>query len=586
MGFYRNKLQWWRSIGGGEWAKLEHPENLRLSISERQILGLPWAPWFGQALGRAGVLDTSAPMDGAGDGTPLGSGAGDPPISIEPVEVPRTSPRPHFPARTYTVMAGDGMQAIARKLGAGARTHWYRELVSVNLHKPIDWGTRAWFTLTPGEVINVPDVWPAKEADARGASVVEVAWSPRSGAAPALLVLRDQLDARWPHRRRVKDGIVAHHAQNPRSDHEQGNALDVTRDPEHGPDLEALARTLLADPRTHYVIFDRRIANPNREGGAWRPYGGGWRDPHQGHLHVSIWPELREDARRWALDEGEPAAREIAPLAASSPPAPYRAVRDDSTQGIGGKWPGSMVSADAGAPEPEDMGPYYMHSIVDLIDGGNAVWRWRPIDVSFRRPGDKQAVIATFWVLVDAVSDRRTGLRWPCSAAETQMVADRVRVRPQDLPNWWGPPGDALPCLMMTSRLSDARWLAARDSHEIIPPHPDSVTDSAPRQFHPDEPRRQRVPCSSRPVRSLGRGRGQNLDPAPAGLGRQREGRRQLQLARAAHRETAALHGLPQRGHPWPLGHPGCWRDPRPLPLGLLAALWARCPLLHGSEGR
>ena len=432
---------------------------------------------FGQALGRAGAFDTSAPMDGADDGNPFGSDAGDPPIGIEPTEASRTSPRPHLTARTYTVMARDGMQAIAQKLGAGARTHWYRELVSINLHKPIDPSTRAWFTLTPGEVINVPDVWPADESDARVASAVEVAWSPRSGAAPALLVLRDQLDARWPHRRRAQDGIVAHHAQNPRSDHEQGNALDVTRDPEHGPDLEALAGMLLADPRTHYVIFDRRIANPNREGGAWRPYGGGWRDPHKGHLHVSIRPEVREDARAWALDEGDPAARVTAPLAASIPPATYRAVRDDSTQGIAGKWPGSMVSEDAGAPETEDMGPNYMHSIVDLIDGGNAVWRWRPIDVSFQRPGDKQAVIATFWVLVDAVSDRRTGLRWPCSAAETQMVADRVRVRPQDLPNWWGPPGDALPCLMMTSRLSDARWLAARDSHEIIPPHPDSVKD-------------------------------------------------------------------------------------------------------------
>ena len=129
--------------------------------------------------------------------------------------------------------------------------------------------------------------------------------------APALVALRDQLDERWPARSRAADGIVAHHAANPGSDHARGDALDVTFDPKRGPDLEALAATLLGDMRTRYVIFNRRIAKPELEGGAWRPYSGPGRDPHEGHLHLSIYHEGREDAEPWDL-----------PAAESHPPAP------------------------------------------------------------------------------------------------------------------------------------------------------------------------------------------------------------------------------------------------------------------------
>ena len=141
-------------------------------------------------------------------------------------------------------------------------------------------------------------------------------------------------------------------------------------------------------------------------------------------------------------------------------------------------WLGPRASAEAGAPEADAPGPYWMRSIVELVESGNAVWAWRPIDVTFRPPGSKQSLLATFWVFVDAMKDQATGLRWPTSAAETQMVADRIRVTPQELPEWWGPPSnEALPCLLMTDRLSDARWLQARQTREIVPPHPDSTTD-------------------------------------------------------------------------------------------------------------
>jgi lysophospholipase L1-like esterase len=145
----------------------------------------------------------------------------------------------------------------------------------------------------------------------------------RLGSAPALVTLLRQLDARWPSRSRASDGIApseAHHRANPKSDHEGGNALDITHDPEHGPELAALATALLQDPRAHYVIFQRRIANPEREGGAWRPYSGA--SPHEDHLHLSIYPERRGDATTWDLaGSGLPAS---APIAAGDPIAAIR----------------------------------------------------------------------------------------------------------------------------------------------------------------------------------------------------------------------------------------------------------------------
>ncbi len=145
----------------------------------------------------------------------------------------------------------------------------------------------------------------------------------RDGAAPALLTLRAQLDAQWPSRSRAADGIApsaAHHAANPTSDHEAGNAFDVTNDPINGPDLTALGTVLLQDPRTHYVIFQRRIANPEKDGGAWRPYTGA--SPHEEHLHLSIYAGHRDDPTAWDLaGVASPASPEVATAPPGTVPA-------------------------------------------------------------------------------------------------------------------------------------------------------------------------------------------------------------------------------------------------------------------------
>jgi hypothetical protein len=130
--------------------------------------------------------------------------------------------------------------------------------------------------------------------------------------------------------------------------------------------------------------------------------------------------------------------------------------------------------SDTGDPQTSIV----MRSVVDVLESGDALFAWRPIRVTCPRGASAEPLLGTFWVFVDALKDRVTGLRWPCSAAETQMVADKILVSPRQLPHWWGPlDSEALPCLMMTTRLMCARWLHARQTGEVIAPHPDSVKD-------------------------------------------------------------------------------------------------------------
>jgi len=127
------------------------------------------------------------------------------------------------------------------------------------------------------------------------------------GPAPAraVLQLRNQIDAQWRGRPKASDGIMgdlAHRARE--SDHNQGNAIDITRGP-GGPDTRALIPLLLQDPRTRYVIHESKIYNPSIGGGAARAYEGPGKDPHNRHLHLSIHAERRDDNRPWEI-EGVP----------------------------------------------------------------------------------------------------------------------------------------------------------------------------------------------------------------------------------------------------------------------------------------
>ena len=79
--------------------------------------------------------------------------------------------------------------------------------------------------------------------------------------------------------------------------HVLGNAFDVTHDPANGPDGEQIASMAQGDPRTAYVIWNRRIWSRKRESEGWREYTGP--NPHTKHVHVSIVPEKRDSAGPW-----------------------------------------------------------------------------------------------------------------------------------------------------------------------------------------------------------------------------------------------------------------------------------------------
>lgn len=112
--------------------------------------------------------------------------------------------------------------------------------------------------------------------------------------APALAQLLWQVNALSPNRLKDSDGTIGDEAhQQRKSDHNPDDrgvvcGLDVTNDPAHGVVSRRLAEALIAvkDPRLAYVISNRQIANPDIEGGKWRPYGGA--NPHDHHCHVSV----------------------------------------------------------------------------------------------------------------------------------------------------------------------------------------------------------------------------------------------------------------------------------------------------------
>lgn len=136
--------------------------------------------------------------------------------------------------------------------------------------------------------------------------------------APALRVLRDQINTTWPDRNKVSDGTIAsrqHSINNPYSDHEPDaddivTATDITHDPVGGPDMftftEALRRS--RDSRIKYVIFDRRMFSSYWARGiapyTWRTYSGS--NPHTKHAHISnLGGSHRFDTRLWIPDHME-----------------------------------------------------------------------------------------------------------------------------------------------------------------------------------------------------------------------------------------------------------------------------------------
>lgn len=102
---------------------------------------------------------------------------------------------------------------------------------------------------------------------------------------------------------------AAHTKASPTSDHERGEAVDLTNDPEHGVRCAEIAEQLKTDPRVKYLIFNRRIFKART--GKWEPYTG--KNPHTSHLHTSIHSYARDDLSPWPFSPNGAAPAPVTP---------------------------------------------------------------------------------------------------------------------------------------------------------------------------------------------------------------------------------------------------------------------------------
>lgn len=125
--------------------------------------------------------------------------------------------------------------------------------------------------------------------------------------ARSLEVLRDQINAAYPHRNKASDGTIgdAAHAASASDHNPDGGgvvrALDITHDPDHGCDIDLITDELVAsrDPRISYLIANSLITGPSY-GWVWDPYDG--TDPHTNHFHLSVVADERaDDPRPWSI---------------------------------------------------------------------------------------------------------------------------------------------------------------------------------------------------------------------------------------------------------------------------------------------
>jgi protein-disulfide isomerase len=119
---------------------------------------------------------------------------------------------------------------------------------------------------------------------------------PGTPAPAARQALRDATRV-WPGRNTDGDGILpspAHLQQSPNSDHNTGDAVDITVDKRFPGMGDAIASAAINDPRTKNTIWNRRQWTP---AAGWMPYYG--KNPHTGHVHISLVVARRDDVRPW-----------------------------------------------------------------------------------------------------------------------------------------------------------------------------------------------------------------------------------------------------------------------------------------------
>lgn len=115
--------------------------------------------------------------------------------------------------------------------------------------------------------------------------------------APACIRALTDATALCPSRDRSFDGIMGDtRHQKRKSDHNDGNAFDLTHDPSNGIDCNFFAKLALLDYRVHYVIWNHKIYNTTMPGTGWRAFSGA---PHDHHMHVSVKAAYRDIGSPW-----------------------------------------------------------------------------------------------------------------------------------------------------------------------------------------------------------------------------------------------------------------------------------------------
>jgi len=118
-------------------------------------------------------------------------------------------------------------------------------------------------------------------------------------SAAAVALLR-QATALAPKRLKASDGLLpsaAHLKTNPTSDHNTGLAVDLTHDPKRGIDCAVIFEKLKEDERVKYLIFQGKIWSREKAKQGNRKYVGS--NPHNKHLHVSIYDDSANDTSPW-----------------------------------------------------------------------------------------------------------------------------------------------------------------------------------------------------------------------------------------------------------------------------------------------
>lgn len=130
--------------------------------------------------------------------------------------------------------------------------------------------------------------------------------------APACKAALAEASRLWPNRRKTSDGICAspeHIRRSPVSDHNTGDAWDLSHDPGAGCDCHAIVARIIErrDPRVSYVIWDRTIWRSYPKPGlpAWMAERYTGSNSHTLHCHISIKSTARNDTSPWFTQDEE-----------------------------------------------------------------------------------------------------------------------------------------------------------------------------------------------------------------------------------------------------------------------------------------